>query len=100
MSEPEMTEQQKAIVALSKYLVEEFAKNLRADDKQRQTNPIEILLRSAIKHVVDMLGDQATAETVATGLYEVLHIGDNINYALSHRVLLPTAARRHKPKVL
>jgi len=75
-------EQQKAIDALGNHLLHEYFANLHPTDKGKKTNPVEVLVRSAIRHVIEIIGPSATPEQVAAGLYEVLHIGDNIKFQL------------------
>jgi hypothetical protein len=96
-------EQQEAINKLGNYLLREYFANLHPSDKSKKTNPVEVLVRSAIKHVIEMLGSKATPENVAAGLYEVLHIGDNISYFLKQiqdkKVdLIVDGLKRHRHK--
>jgi len=97
-------ELQKAIGALGNYLVREYFANLHPSDKGKRTYPVEVLMRSAIKHVIEMLGPNATPENVAAGLYEVLHLGDNITFFLKQSgdkkidaIVSGLKRHRHKP---
>ena len=99
-------EQQKAVNTLGNYLLKEYFDNLHPSDKGKKTNPVEVLVRSAIKHVIEMLGPKATPENVAAGLYEVLHIGDNVNFLLKQAgdqkidsIISGLKRHRHKPVV-
>lgn len=80
-----------------KGILKNVSENFRKGDDDKVT-VAEILIRPMIAYAVRRLGNDANPMSVAGSIYELLHMEDNINYALAHRIVLPSADRRHKPK--
>lgn len=93
-------EEKKQIATIANYLMTEFFRNIHKTDAAKKTNPIEVVMRSAIKSVIITLGPTAVPQQIANGLYELLHIGENITYLSTEykaQVILDKKRKRHDP---